>query len=367
MPEPVGRRSGYRLVAVLLGAGSVACHAAASPIHAVDSVRTEAVRFQSGDITLAGTLFIPDERGRHPAIVLFHGSGPEPRNPSVADWFARHGVIALTYDKRGVGESTGDFRAVSFTELSDDGLAAIQLLRARADVDAERIGVWGLSQGGWLGPLAASRSRDVKFVIAVSGPGVSPAEQMVFYYASQLRRDGLSEADIAEASALRRIVWTYLSTGEGYEETTAALERSASTPWLANLAAQQDGLFRRSASDILHDEALRARIWFRAEANYDPRIALRKLSVPALFLFGDADELVPVPASVSIIESTLRESGHQPDVIKVFPGADHVIRVVQSDGRRTYAPGYLETMEDWLARTLPDVPRLTTTNRDQRE
>jgi uncharacterized protein len=357
MPRPVSRRSSQRLVAALLGAGSVACHAAASPIHAVDAVRTEAVRFQSGDVTLAGTLFIPDERGRHPAIVLFHGSGPEPRNPSVADWFARQGVIALTYDKRGVGESTGDFRAVSFTELSDDGLAAIQLLRARPDVDAERIGVWDLSQGGWLGPLAASRSKDVKFVIAVSGPGVSPAEQMVFYYASQLRRDGLAEADIAEASALRRIVWTYLSTGEGYEETKAALERSASRPWLANLAAQQDGLFRRSASDILHDAALRARIWFRAEANYDPRIALRKLSVPALFVFGDADELVPVSQSISIIESTLRESGHQRAVIKVLPGADHVIRVVQSDGRRSYAPGYLETIEDWLARTLPDVAR----------
>ena len=147
------------ILLALMSVCSAACRPNVSAVHAVDAVRTEAVRFQSGDVTLAGTLFIPDERGRHPAIVLFHGSGPEPRNPSVADWFARHGVIVLTYDKRGVGESTGDFRAVSFTELADDGLAAIQLLRARPDVDAERIGVWGLSQGGWLGPLAASRSK----------------------------------------------------------------------------------------------------------------------------------------------------------------------------------------------------------------
>src|SRR5262245_56054799 len=319
------------LPALLLSVCSAACHAASSPVHAVDSVRTEAVRFQSGGVTLAGTLFVPDERGRHPAVVLFHGSGPEPRNAHVADGFARHGVAALTYDKRGVGESTGDFRSVSFTELSGDGLAAIRTLRARADVDAGRIGVWGLSQGGWLGPLAASRSPDVKFVIAVSGPGVSPAEQMVFYYASELRRGGLPEADIAEASALRRVVWRYLATGEGSEETQAALERSASKPWRATLAAQQDGLFRRSASDILHDEALRKRIWFREEANYDPLIALRQLSVPALFVFGDADELVPVPASVAIIERTLRESDHRRAEIKVFPGADHTIRVVQSD------------------------------------
>src|SRR5262245_64713615 len=117
------------LLAALISGSTIACRASASSVHAVDNVRTESVRFQSGAVTLAGTLFIPDERGPHPAIVLFHGSGPEPRNLMVADWFARHGVVALTYDKRGVGESTGDFRAVSFTELSNDGLAAIQLLK----------------------------------------------------------------------------------------------------------------------------------------------------------------------------------------------------------------------------------------------
>ena len=109
---------------LLISASGVACRAAASPIHAVEGVRTEAVRFQNGGITLAGTLFMPDERGRHPAVVLFHGSGPEARNPQVADWFARHRVAALTCDKRGVGESTGDFRSVSFTELSADGIAS---------------------------------------------------------------------------------------------------------------------------------------------------------------------------------------------------------------------------------------------------
>ncbi len=87
-------------------------------------------------------------------------------------WFAEHGVAALAYDKRGVNESTRDFRRVAFTDLAPDGLAAVAVLRARADIDPGRIGVWGLSQGGWLGPLAASQSKDVAFVIAVSGPGV---------------------------------------------------------------------------------------------------------------------------------------------------------------------------------------------------
>ena len=211
-------------------------------MHDVDVVHQDAVSFASGEgITLSGTLFIPDAGRRHPAIVLFHGSGPESRNREMGYWFAKHGVAALTYDKRGVGESTGNFRTVPFTTLCEDGLAAVAFLKRRADIDASRIGVWGLSQGGWLGPLAASQSSDVRFVIAVSGPAVTPGEQMIFYYANQLRHQGLAEAEIAEASTLRRLVWTCLSRNASCEESRAALDRSAPKRWFAMLQAQADG------------------------------------------------------------------------------------------------------------------------------
>ena len=47
---------------------------------------------------------------------------------------------------------------------------------------------------------------------AVSGPGVSPGEQMVFYYANQLRAQGFNEQEVAEASDTRRKLWHLLST-----------------------------------------------------------------------------------------------------------------------------------------------------------
>jgi fermentation-respiration switch protein FrsA (DUF1100 family) len=78
---------------------------------------TSATACPSGDITLAGALFMPDDRVRHPAVVLFHGSGPQSRDAETAYWFAQHGVAALAYDKRGVGESAGDFRTVPFMQL----------------------------------------------------------------------------------------------------------------------------------------------------------------------------------------------------------------------------------------------------------
>ena len=309
------------------------------------NVREQQVRFRNGDVMLGGTLFLPAGNKSHPAVVIFHGSGPQARDSFMGHWFAQQGIACLTYDKRGVGESTGDFQQVAFPALVDDGLAAISFLKTRKDIDAHRIGVWGLSQGGWLGPLAASQSKDIAFVIAVSGPGVSPGEQMIFYYANQLRDQGLPEPQVAEASDLRRQVWHYLSTGEGYEAADKALQRAQSQPWFPAIQEQQDGLFHRTpVSGILKDSSLRERVWFKVEMNYDPLIALRKLTVPALFVFGDQDRLVPVQTSIDIIRQTLIESGHRDFTIKHFPGADHGIRLESGQ----FAPGYLQTMSDWV-------------------
>ena len=308
------------------------------------SVRSEDVRFRNGEVTLAGTLFLPAGTGKHPAIVIFHGSGAETRNNFMANWFAEQGVACLTYDKRGTGESGGDFQKIPFPELTDDGLAAVALLKSRPEVDAAQIGVWGLSQGGWLGPLAASQSKNIAFVIAVSGPGVNPGEQMIFYYGRQLHYRGVADAEISEASDLRRKVWRFLSTGTGHDDAAAALARSQSRPWFAELQSQQDGLFKASAASILNDKSKRETNWFKYEISYDPTVALRKLTVPALFIFGEADDLVPVHESVAIIRHTLTEAGHHDFTIKVFPDANHGIQL--TDGR--FAPGYLDTMRDWL-------------------
>jgi pimeloyl-ACP methyl ester carboxylesterase len=314
-------------------------------------VRQQPVMFSSGDAMLAGTLFLPGKPGRYPAVVLFHGSGPQARDLDRAEWFARLGVAALAYDKRGVGQSTGDFRKIPFQSLVEDGLSGIEFLKGRKDIDAGHIGVWGLSQGGWLGPLAASRSNDVAFVIAVSGPGVTPGEQMVFYYASELRTEGYSDADIEEANALRRQVWNYLATGAGYEAVKSQIQRAKAKRWYTSVRSQQDDLIGS------FDDAKRVRSnnWYKTEMNYDPVATLRKLKVPALFLFGSEDQLVPVPKSAEVIRQTLTEIGHNDFTIKIFPGADHGLRLHDATGSNRLAPGYEETMKEWVLRRVGPV------------
>jgi pimeloyl-ACP methyl ester carboxylesterase len=318
------------------------------------AVSEEAVHFASGKITLAGTLVLPAGSERHAAVVLFHGSGPQERDLFMARWFADQGIAALAYDKRGVGESTGNFRAVPFMDLCDDGLAAIEYLKSRKEIDAKRIGVWGLSQGGWLGPLAGSRSADVSFVIAVSGPGVSPGEQMIVYYANELRAEGAAESDVGEASTLRRDIWNYLSnnagSSTGYEKAKAELEQARTKRWYKQVKAQQDDLFGplQTPAELSKPDHPGFN-WFQHEMNYDPVPTLRKVRVPALFLFGDKDQLIPVAESVVAIRRVFGEDDHHDFTIREFPNDDHGMRLTTGEASGAIDPEYLKTMREWLA------------------
>jgi uncharacterized protein len=317
----------------------------------------ETVQFASGDIALAGTLILPEGSQPHPAVVLFHGSGLQKRDLITARWFAAEGIAALAYDKRGVGESGGDFRKVPFMELCDDGLGAIKYLKSRKEIDAKRIGVWGLSQGGWLGPLAASRSADVAFVIAVSGPGVSPGEQMIVYYANELREQGMDEGDVREASTVRRDIWSYMSSGLGYEKTKAELDEARTKRWYSQAKVQQDDSFGPLPTPAeLSNPVGRSAIWFKQEAVYDPVPALRALRVPALFLFGNHDQLIPVDESVAVIQRVLDEDKHRDFAIWVFPNVDHEMRLVTREATGTIDPEYLKTMRDWLSTRVLNRP-----------
>jgi dipeptidyl aminopeptidase/acylaminoacyl peptidase len=309
----------------------------------------EDVSFTNDDVRLAGTLRIPSTKGQHPAIVFIHGSGPQDRDfGPMTGLFARRGIAVLTYDKRGVGDSTGDFRRVPFYELAGDALAGVRFLKTRKEIDPNKIGVWGVSQGGWLGPLAASQSADIAFVISVSGPAVSPKEQMLFYRGNQLREAGLPDEAVEQATQLRRRMWDYLGTGEGQQELRAELDRAKKKSWFTALASQG---FPRALPNVagMSESELR---WYRQEMNYDPVAALEKVSVPVLEIFGEEDEVVSVQESVEIMKQAFERSGNNNVTFKVFPGADHSIQIFSRRGARQFAPDYIETMIGWLEKRL---------------
>jgi len=159
----------------------------------------EAVRYNSGDISLAGTLLTPLTPGPHPAIVLMHGSNPNNRDSYRiwARYFASRGVAALVYDKPGAFDSAHpSLRTVqenSVQSLADAVIAGVNFLQARSEINAAQIGIWTFSNSSWAGPLAASQSDDIAFIISTAASGV--AQRQADYFQDDLNKVSYSGYD----------------------------------------------------------------------------------------------------------------------------------------------------------------------------
>ena len=108
----------------------------------------------------------------------------------------------LGYDKRGVGESTGDWNAATYEDLAGDAISAVEYLKTRRDIDAAQIGLLGISQAGWIMPLAAIRTKDIAFLISVSGAGIPASETTMDQTRNELTARGMKPQTIEEIAGL---------------------------------------------------------------------------------------------------------------------------------------------------------------------
>ena len=175
----------------------------------------EDVRYNSGEINLAGTLLSPHASGPHPAIVLMHGSNPNNRDAywTWAHYFAQAGIAALVYDKPGALDSAHpSLRSVqenTAQNLADAAIAGVNFLQARPEINAEQVGIWTFSNSSWAGPLAASQSDDIAFMISIAASGV--AQRQADYFQDDLNKvsyRGYDYPDWARASAFKYLKLT---------------------------------------------------------------------------------------------------------------------------------------------------------------
>ena len=317
--------------------------------------RQEEVVFQNGDVTLAGRLLVPSTKGPHPAVVLARcGDWPMNRNHGiniVADVFARHGITALVYDGRGTGGSTGDWREAGPDDLLGDVLAAVQFLRGRKDINPQQVGIWGISDGGVVASHAASRSKDVAFLIIVSVPALPQGEGAILSIEARLRADGLSEKEIKEAVAFTKLVIDFFETGEGWDKVEAGIQKARDKKWFS-----YTGVAMLGATSKDHW------LWRDAGRDRDPDSGLgpvlSKVSCPVLAIWGELDTFVPPTPNKTFLEKALREGGNRDFTLTILPRADHELWLTQTGSdrefhlRKTHLPSYFETMTQWLQERL---------------
>jgi uncharacterized protein len=266
------------------------------------------------DAVLSGTLFLPTTpQEPRSAVVLVHGSGPQTRYmvQLYAETLCSWGIAALAYDKRGVGESTGDNWDVSYEILADDAIAAVRLLQQHARIDPNKVGLLGGSQAGWIMPLAALRSEDVAFIVMLSGPAVSIVEQNVHNVLYNLRANGLSETDIQDAAAHIHLFNHVLCTGEGWEAFQRSLEKGRNASWSDYAWTIDKPPTKEEAESI------------RRGAERDPLPVLQQVRCPLLAIFGGSDNVVPPKENVHVMKEAFLSSGKSNYLIEVVPEATH--------------------------------------------
>lgn len=322
----------------------------------LSSPRNEEAVFHNGKVTLHGTLTLPPTAGPHPAVVLLQEAGPRSRPFGIWPYlFARYGVAMLTFDKRGVGASTGDWRTASFDDLAGDALAAVDFLHSRSDIDPRQIGVWGNSNSGWIVPLVATRSKDVAFVISRVGSALPPTENVLYEIENQMRGEGFSKDEIAKAVALRRQFQTALLSNTGWSEFASAAKSARNERWFprARVASY--------ASAQLPPDEQTLQAWRRPLA-FDPIPYWERVTCPVLVLYGERDESTPTSRNVPPLVAALKRAGNKDFTIITLPKTGHEFYEYAPPPNNRYfadipamerfVPGYVDGMMRWISKRV---------------
>ncbi len=333
----------------------------------VTSYVEEEVTFTNGDVTLAGTLTLPDGPGPFPAVILVSGSGPQDRDESLgsgivikpfrllADGLTSAGVAVLRYDDRGTAESTGDFAAATTADFADDAEAGLNYLLSRDEVDPDRLGLIGHSEGGMVAAMLGARNKDLDFIIGLAAPGVKGSEIVRLQNELILRAQGATEEQIADQTAYLDESFANLDNPEliyelAYESTVAYIEALPEEERAA--LGDVDAYARMSAEAAAEQSRMPG---FRSFVEYDPAPDWAKTTVPVLAIFGGKDFQVQVEQNAGPLEEALRSGGNSEVEIVILPDANHRFQQANTGDPSEYGslpaeftPDLMPSILDWL-------------------
>ena len=307
----------------------------------------EVIRFDSHQFKVVGDLHIPDPGKRQPVVIWVHGDGPARRSYSgrpnrIMRSFLDTGFACFYYDKPGYGESTGEFsRGKLFEERAAILVDAVQVLKNHPAVEPERIGLWGISQAGYVMPLAVTATEDIAFMIAISCPAMDSIDQSAYLVEKQVLCEGYGELEAKKA----RQYFRQRARAKNYREYLEAAEYLDQHPVISALS--WGGIRSEDEFSPLPESH---------RAFFNPITLIGEIRIPVLAIFGEKDTQIDPFQGMEAYEKTLKEAGNPKSRVEIFTDADHGIILSetgclkeQRERRSTeYAPGYLELMVSWL-------------------
>jgi len=294
--------------------------------------KNEDVGFESKELKINGTIWYPNNTGSK-AIVILTSSGNADRSASRAEaiLFAQMGFTAFHYDKRGTGNSEGNWQAATIEELSMDDINAIKYFSEKTGIPLMNIGIKGSSQGATKIPYVLGELKDLKYGIAVSCPGVSLLESDLNYW-----KNSNAEAignEMEDALKFQRKVFEFIAGKRTKSALEKAIDQEKSMPWFEHI-------WIPNLDEIQTDKKLL----------YNPIPYFQTTKQPVLILQGKMDEIIPAN-SIELISDALKKSGNANFKTVLLDGASHsMYQIGESDFPywSKLHPDYLTTIENWI-------------------
>ena len=303
---------------------------------------SEEIDFENkeANVKIQGTLTIPKATGKFPCVVLLTGSGQQGRDQEfgghkhfwvIADYLSEHGIAVLRMDDRGFGGSTGDFKNSTTGDFASDALAAVQYLKTRIEIDENRIGLIGHSEGGATAIIAASQSNNVKFIISLSGAIENFGDVVIYQISEQLKSQNVPAENIELEMQWRKKLYSIVK--EPIDSVTAAEKMWAAYKLLPEAEIKAinwpEGRMNFMVAQLLSP-------WWRYSISLDVVDLYKKLQCPALLLFAEKDKQVSAGKNMPIIQNAVTENKKTNISVQFIKGVNHLYQTANTGSEYEY-------------------------------
>jgi pimeloyl-ACP methyl ester carboxylesterase len=326
---------------------------------------------QEHTVHLAGTLTYPRSGGPFCAAVLITGSGLQDRDETVfghhpfaviADYLTKNGFAVLRVDDRNMGKSKGDVKNATSADFANDVMAGINYLLQRKEINKDKIGVIGHSEGGFIAPIIYTKWPRLAFIISLAGTGV-PGSEILLEQQTDYAKGLLDSASFRAFYALTKITLQDISDNAGKSDSLIKeTVKKSYAEWKAPLAdTVLVGLHARHVTPEMYATQIGPELipWLKYFISTDPDQFWNKVNCPVLALDGEKDIQVFPDENIGAIRSSLQKAGNQNVTSFIFPGLNHLFQhctkctlAEYKELQETFAPEALQTMGDWLKKNV---------------
>jgi len=329
------------------------------------SYNSEEVKFANtqDNITLAGTLTFPKAGGPFPAVILISGSGPQNRNEELmghkpflvlSDHLTKNRIAVLRFDDRGTAESTGDHKTATSVDFAKDVKSALNYLKTRKEINQNKIGLVGHSEGGIIAPMVAAESKDVNFIVLLAGTGIRGDQLLLLQQELIGKASGKSEAELQKAKIFNKGIFDFILENDPKQDSDTSLAGYIRQ-------ALKDNPDSGRPAGMSEDDYVKLLVnsisspWMNYFIKYNPAPVLEKVKCPVLAINGEKDLQVPPKVNLEAIQKALEKGGNKKVTIKTLPNLNHLFQDCKTGSpaeyaaiEQTFSPAALNEISDWI-------------------